>query len=407
MVGPLLDFQRQATRFHVAGHKLQLLAHYYWLTRDTAYLWTKEPVWQPVIDFILTSRQETNGLLPPDRYAGDINQNVYALNSNANCWRGLRDMAAVLADMGERERAVRLARDALAFQRAIVKAVAKSERRDVRPSFIPNALFGEEQPYEELTASCMGSYYDLMAPYIIGSGVFGPDSERESCMINYLREHGGLAIGMIRSTPHQGEFDKQPGVNVLYGLRYQLALLRRDDRDHALAGFYGHLAQGMTRGTFIGAEGTRFLHGDRLGRSMYLPPNSASNAMFLTTLRYLLIQDWEEDDGRPAVLRLLYGVPSGWLKDGATVKMERAPTMFGEITFRVESQLSSGKVIMHISPPPRRPDRFSVRVPLPADWRATSARIGDTTLTLKDGAVDIPPQSGPFTIRCQVEMTKP
>jgi hypothetical protein len=34
MVGPLLDFDRQATRFHVAGHKLQLLTHHYWLTRD-------------------------------------------------------------------------------------------------------------------------------------------------------------------------------------------------------------------------------------------------------------------------------------------------------------------------------------------------------------------------------------
>ena len=63
---------------------------------------------------------------------------------------------------------------------------------------------------------------------------------------------------LIRSTPQQGEFAKEPGVNVLYGLRYQLTLLRRDDREHALAGFYGQLAQGMTRDTFIGGEGSRF-----------------------------------------------------------------------------------------------------------------------------------------------------
>ena len=53
-------------------------------------------------------------------------------------------------------------------------------------------------------------------------------------MIDYLRTHGGLAMGMIRSTPQQGEFAKEPGVNVLYGLRYMLALLRRDDRDQAV-----------------------------------------------------------------------------------------------------------------------------------------------------------------------------
>src|SRR5438045_9346568 len=99
-----------------------------------------------------------------------------------------------------------------------------------------------------------------------------------------------------------------------------LAQRRRDERDLALVGFYGHLAQGMTRETFIGGEGSRFLHGDQFGRSFYLPPNSASNAMFLTTLRYLLIQDWDlNDDGRPETLRLLFGMPARWLTDDAVV----------------------------------------------------------------------------------------
>src|SRR5262249_61332604 len=131
-----------------------------------------------------------------------------------------------------------LAREAEPFRPAILDAVARSERRDVRPPFIPIALFGAEGPYETLTASRMGSYYDLMAPYVLGSGVFGPGSERETWMIEYLRQHGGIAMGMIRSMPHQGEFDKQPGVNVLYGLRYMLAQLRRDQRGPALVGLY-------------------------------------------------------------------------------------------------------------------------------------------------------------------------
>src|SRR5262249_24429072 len=137
MVGPLLDFDRKDTRFHVAGHKLQLLAHYYWVTRDAAYLREKEPVWGPVIDFVRNSRRGTdNGLLPPDRYAGDIATNVVSLNSNANCWRGLRDMAAVLDDLG-RPDAAELRREAEGFRKVIRDAVAKSERRDVEPPFIP------------------------------------------------------------------------------------------------------------------------------------------------------------------------------------------------------------------------------------------------------------------------------
>src|SRR5207249_2412271 len=111
-----------------------------------------------------------------------------------------------------------------------------------------------------------------------------------------------------------------------YGLRYVQALLRRDDVGHALAGFYGQLAQAMTRETFVGGEGSRSFHGDRWGRSFYLPPNSASNAMFLATLRYLLIQDWDlDDDGRPETLRLLFGAPGRWLRDGAVLEVGRAP----------------------------------------------------------------------------------
>ncbi len=402
MVGPLLDFNRKATRYHVAGHKLQLLAHYWWVTRDADYLRAREPVWQPVIDFIRTSRQ-ANGLLPRDNYAGDISQQVLSLNSNSNCWRGLRDMAAVLADLGERDRARELAREAQAYRAAILDAVARSERRDVKPPFIPNALLGEEQPYDTLTATRLGSYYDLIAPYTIGSGIFGSGSERETWMIDYLRQHGGIALGMIRSMPQQGEFAKQPGVNVLYGLRYMLALLQRDDRGHALVGFYGQLAQGMTRETFIGGEGSRFLHGDRLGRSFYLPPNTASNAMFLTTLRYLLIQDWLKDTGEPETLRLLYGVPGRWLKDGGVIQVERAPTMFGPVSFRTESKLSQGEVLVQVDAPPRRPETWLLRLPLPTGWKVTSARVGDADLNLgKDGAVDLTKQSGRFTVRFQV-----
>jgi hypothetical protein len=405
MVKPLLDFNRQVTRFHVAGHKLQLLAHYYWVTRDAESLRSWEPTWGPVIEFLVQSREAENGLLPRDRYAGDIAQEVYSLNSNANAWRGLRDMAAVLADLGEAERSRQLAAEARSFRAAILKAVAASEQHAAKPPFIPNALFGAEKAYANLTATQLGSYYDLMAPYIISSGVFGPGDPRETWMIDYLREHGGIALGMIRSTPHQGEFDNEPGVNVLYGLRYTLALARRDDRENVLVGFYGQLAQGMTRETFIGGEGSRFLHGDRFGRSFYLPPNSASNATFLTVLRYMLIQDWDlDDDGRPETLRLLYGAPARWLVDGAVLEVIRAPTAFGPLSFRVESRLRDGAVRLEIASPPRRPRSFLVRLPLANGWRVTAARRGETRLPIRpDGAIDVSAETGKLLMDIAVE----
>jgi hypothetical protein len=402
-IGPLLDFPRQDTRFHVAGHKLQLLAHYYLVTRDAAYLKEKEPVWTKVIDLIVDNRKTTrNGLVPPDRYAGDINRPVFSLSSNAACWRGLRDMAVVLRDLRQTERADNLAAITKEYKAAILAAVAKSERHETQPPFIPIALLTDEKPFDPLTATRLGSYYDLMAPYVLGSDLFA-GTERETWMIDYLRQHGGLAMGMIRSHSHQGEFKGEPGVNVLYGLRNMLTILRRDDREHALAGFYGQLAQGMTRDTFIGGEGSKFFHGDSRGRSFYLPPNSAANAMFLQTLRYLLVQDWPDDAGRPHELRLLYGAPGRWLADGATLKVERAPTLFGPVSLRAESRLSKGEVDVQIEAPTRPPAKWLLRPPLPPGWTVTAAHIGDAALPLgPGGAVDLTGRTGTFSVRFAV-----
>jgi hypothetical protein len=403
MVGPLLDFDRKATRFHVAGHKLQLLAHYYWVTRDKEYIKEARAKWEPVVKFVRDSRKTDNGLLPKDNYAGDVNTQVYSLNSNSACWRGLRDIAAVLDDVGEKETAAELRKEAAEFRKAILDAVGKSVR--AKEKFVPVALLSDEPAHDPLTATRQGSYYDLIIPYVLGSGVFGPGDEREGWIIDYLRAHGGLAMGMIRSMPHQGEFNKEPGVNVLYGLRYSLTLLRHGDRDHALVALYGQLAQGMTRDTFIGGEGSRFFHGDKHGRSFYLPPNSASNATFLTTLRYLLIQDWDlDDDGRPETLRLLDTIPARWLNDGAVLSVEKAPSAFGEVAFRVESKVKQGEVVLEVQTPQRPVSKWTLRLPDPPGYTISGVKVGGDELKRDgDGRVDLTGRTGKFRVTYSVK----
>jgi hypothetical protein len=407
MLKPLLEFNRQATRFHVAGHKLQLLAYFYWLTRDAEAVRRYEPLWRPSVDLILKSREAETGLLPKDNYAGDINTKVYSLNSNANCWRGLRDVAAMLEDMGSTDEAKKLRAESAVYRKAILKAVDRSERRDTMPPFIPVALLADEPAHDPLTATRTGSYYDLICPYIIGSEIFGQGSERENWLLGYMQSHGGIAMGMVRTQPHQGQFKDEPGVNPLYGLRYQLALLRRDEREKALVGFYGQLAHGMTRGTFIGGEGSRFRHGDANGRSFYLPPNSTSNAAWLITLRYLLVQDWDLDaNDKPETLRLLFAAPRRWLDDGKQFRIENAPTAFGRVSVRVDSKLNSGYVDVHVTPPPRPAHKMLLRVPLPVGWKADSAQVAGKAVGLTGGdSVDLTGLAKPAQIRIGVKRT--
>jgi hypothetical protein len=404
MLRPLLEFDRFDTRFHVAGHKLQLLAYFYWLTRDVETIRAYESLWRPSVELILASREPDSGLLPKDRYAGDIKEKVYSLNSNANCWRALRDVAAMLQELGDNDEARRLQQEADEYRQAILDAVANSELLDTQPPFIPNALLADEPPHDPLTDTRTGSYYDLMCPYIIGSEIFGQGSQREDWLLAYLQQHGGICLGMPRTKPSQGEFKDEPGIVPLYALRYQLALLRRDEREKALVGFYGHLAQGMTPHTFVGGEGNRFLHADANGRSFYLPPNSTSNATWLITLRHLLIQDWDlDEDARPETLRLLYAVPRRWLADARQIHIENAPTHFGNVSLRVEAKLSEGYVEARVEPPPRPIKTMLLRAPLPEGWRIDSVEIDGTPAPLLPGdVVDLSGHTAPLTARFNV-----
>jgi hypothetical protein len=408
MLKPLLEFNREDTKFHVAGHKLQLLAWFYWMTRDADTVRAYRPLWQPSLDLILNSREQETGLLPKDRYAGDIATKVYSLNSNANCWRALRDLAAVLDKLGEDGEARKLRTVAADFRKSILAAVEKSERRDAKPPFIPVALLADEEPHDPLTATRTGSYYDLICPYIIGSGIFGHGSQREDWLLGYLQQHGGVAMGMMRTKPASGQFENEPGVVPLYGVRYQLALLRRDEREKALVGFYGHLAQGMTRGTFIGGEGERFVHGDKDGRSFYLPPNSASNAAWLIVLRNLLVQDWDlDEDGKPETLRLLYGAPRRWLEDGKRIDLVKAPTAFGEVALHASSNLKAGSVEIKVELPSRPVKKVFLRAPLPDGWKVDAAEVdGQQANLIGADAVELPSENKVSTVKFRVEKTR-
>ncbi|MDQ6631113.1 MAG: hypothetical protein M3Y82_05070 [Verrucomicrobiota bacterium] len=409
MLSPLLHYTRDKLEFHNAGFKLQLLSNFYWLTRDKKVLETLRPLWEKEIKRIVEGREKESGLFPKEQYCGDIPKPVYSLNSNSSCWRGLRDFGAVLADIGEASEAKRLTDIAAEFRDAILKAVAKSEYRDTKPPFVPIMFFGEEKPYEHLTSSMLGSYWNLLAPYIIGSGIFGPSTERERWMIDYLQEHGGIAMGMIRFDQQSGLYANKNSLDDLYGIRYTLKLLQLDEVDRALVSFYGKLAQGLTRDTFIGAEGTGLRPLDEFGRPMYLPPNSASSALFLSALRYLLIQDWDMDDnGEPETLRLLFATPKDWLRDGAKIKIENAPTAFGEISMNIHSRLSQGEVMAEIDLPKRNvPKQTLLGIRLPDEWKIISANSdGQKFAVTEKGALDISEMKGKFTVRVRVEKFK-
>ena len=215
------------------------------------------------------------------------------------------------------------------------------------------------------------------APYVLGSGILA--GTPRSAILDTLHARGGVAMGMIRFDQHSGLFANENGVDDCYSLRYVETLLRLDEVDRALVSFYGKLAQGLTHDTFIGGEGTSLVPLDEFGRPMYLPPNSAGNAFFLWTLRNLLVQDGAlDDEGKPATLRLLFATPRSWLADGKTVRFERAPTAFGEVSVVAHAELSHNEISVEVSAPPRVAEATAASAFVRPAGGVVAARAGGT-----------------------------
>ncbi|MDQ3439639.1 MAG: hypothetical protein M3478_04755, partial [Planctomycetota bacterium] len=397
---PIMKYTRKGLEYHQAALKLQMLAHYYFLTRDAEFVRSvrvisddgRKPGWQTELDLLLTGREQKSGLFPPEMYAGDIPDKVYSLNSNANGWRGLRDMSLVLADIGETALAERSTASAVEFRKAVIAGLDKSVDRTIDPPFVPVAMFGTEKPYDMIFKHRMGSYWNIMSKYVLTSGVFPIKSDYADMLIDYSQERGGLCMGMNRTSVYLNTWwIDERGINDLYGMRYALALLERDEPDRALVSFYGKLAHGFTRDTFVGSEGASILpmygHEQGGGRQMYLPPNSAANASFQQQLRYLLVQDYDTtgDDGRADTLRLLFATPRKWLADGKEIRVERAPTQFGEVSVHVQSSLKNGEVTADLKLPERMPAKTFIRLRMPTGWRVNSAEANGQKLQVENG----------------------
>jgi hypothetical protein len=406
LMAPLFDFTRKGLEFHQAGFKLNNIVRYYWQTRDAAAVKEFRPRWEKEARRLMDNRTGEHGLFPKEQYCGDIHTPVQSINANTKAWRGIRDLGAMLAEVGEQAESRQYAQAASDFRKTVITAIEQSARRETLPPFVPVALYDNEPIHDPITEVRIGSYWNIIIGYTIASGIFPPGSDQENWIPHYLEQHGGLCMGMLRAGGDEFNFwTGQYRVNPLYGTRYTLDTLRRDDPERALVSLYGMLAQGFTRNTFVCGEGCSLTPVDAGGRIFYCPPNSAANAHFLSMLRYALVQDWDlDDDGQPETLRLLFATPRRWLNDGQTLKVERAPTAFGEISVRVRSNLSQGEVIAEVEPPQRQsPKQTLLRIRLPEGWQITSAQAGAQQLKADaQGTVNISELKGKFMLRFRV-----
>jgi hypothetical protein len=366
------------------GEKLLGSAQVVRLGGDVAYLRHATPARRRYLG-TLKRQLGSNGLLARERYSSDIPDRVYGLHAQAVVWQGLRLIAGVWAANGQPALARRARTLAAKLERGLRRAARASERRLPDGSlFLPVRLLDDETAYRALTQERAGSYWNLVMPYALQSGLFAPSSREARGALRYLLRHGSRLGGLVRAGAYAlyGRDARFPvgGTDQVYGKNVSRFLADLHRPDELALSLYGQLALGMTPDTFIAGEAASVapLRGQWY-RSMYLPPNGAANGSFLETLRLLLVHE------TPGGLELAWSTPRAWLAPGKRIEVRALPTSYGPVSFAIDGDSVS------VDLPLRAPRTVKLRLRRPGSTRTLdlSGRSGHVEIQL--GAVPASP----------------
>ena len=381
------------------GKRLIGSALHYRLTRDRAYVAAATPALRRYVDEL--GRQigaSGTGLLGRERYSSDIPDDVLGLHSQATVWQGLRSMGRVWAETGQAQLGERCEALANRLEAGLRRAVASSQRRLGDGSlFVPARLLDNERAYESLTQARLGSYWNLVMPYALASGLFPPGSPEANGILRYMLRHGSRLLGVVRAGAYALYADPvypTSGTDQVYGINVARFLADNDVADQLVLSLYGSLAVAMTPNTFVSGEAASVapLAGNHY-RSMYLPPNGASNAAFLLTLRSLLVHETRDAVGAPVGLELAFATPRPWLRAGRRISVRRAPTSFGPVSYSLEARADT--IFATVDVPKRpAPKALKLRLRLPRGQRIESVTVGGEPVDTSGETIDLSGRGG-------------
>lgn len=349
------------------GEKLTHAARYFLLTHDAEFINRHTAEYRRLCqEFAAQMAKDPHGLLEKQVHCGDIAEVAYCPFHLTVCWRGMRDMAQVWALTGHTAESELAKNTAARLRAAVQKALDQSTTWLADGSFyVPSVLLQKQAPFQPITKSRMGSYWNLVMPYAFASGFWEPESRELAGITKYMHEHGGLLLGLLRFNYYPVAIgSSQPkglpgyatsGFDNVYLPSYQRLLSDRDEADRLVLSFYGKLAHGQTRNTFVNGEGETVgeVPGEKY-RSCYGTPSSANNTAFLLPLRLMLVREsFAPETGLPHGLYLADATPREWLKPGQKIVVRQAPTCFGPVSYTLAAASSGRRVTATVEVPSR------------------------------------------------------
>ena len=381
------------------GEKLWHAADYYELTHDRSLIDANEAAYEAyAADLEAQHAADPNHLLERQQYSSDIKHDVYGLHQIGIALEGLKSMVTVWGDLGRTDLVARFAPLAADLDTSYHAAVrASSVTLDDGSLFTAADLLDNEQPYDQITDSILGGYWNLVAHEGFAAYAYKPGSPEALATLKYLYQHGSRLLGLLRA--------RDSAVDDVYGVEQANFLADNNQADQLVLSLYGKLANGMTQNTFVSGEAENIgplqtkwplqtgycaigqtpctppgpAEGwtpDEYYRAMYLAPNSANNNFFLTILRLMLVHQVTAvtaAGSTPHGLDLAASTPRGWLADGKTISVADVPTAFGTLAYSIHSQLHMNQVSATVAVPNRSVPgtlKLSLRVPDGKELRA-------------------------------------
>ncbi|MBM3238343.1 hypothetical protein FJZ31_18785 [Candidatus Poribacteria bacterium] len=356
------------------GWVLWCLGEHYWYTKDKGWLNRVAPNIVKGCDWIRKERRATMkydqngdkvleyGFLPAGALE-DVQEYWHWLSTNAYTYLGLKNATDALSDIGHPD-AERLVKEAEMYKADLMAGFTESMARSpvvklrdgTYVPHIPARLYRRGRDFGWIRETLEG------AIHLIPCGLLQENDEAATWIIKdfednlYISERYGYTVpDFERYWFSRGGFSMQPNL-----LCHPIPYILRDEIKHFLRGYFNAFAVAFYPDTCMLTEHPLPTMADWRGDHYKTSDESQSTYWFHLML---IFERCDE-------LCLAMATPRDWLKDGETIKVERAATYFGEIGFEINSHVANGEIRMTLQPPKRNlPKSINVRFRHPQEGK--------------------------------------
>ncbi len=368
------------------GGLLLALAEHYNYTGDKAWLQRVSDNMVRAADWLLRRRDQapktgvTRGMIKFRAYC-DYAEPVYDYYADSYCAVGLAKAAEALDAIGMKDQAQKYRAEAIRYRADIMTSMGSAAFEKDGMMMLPF----EPETHRLLKDSRYtgGDYYGLVASSMLENELIPADDKRAWWVTDLMEQKGGLIAGLCKF--------QSGGIDHAYTYGYLLTQLKRNEARKVILGFYSMLAYGMTQETYSGVEVTNVV----TGNNYWTLPHLYSNTQQLKLLRMMLLREDEDS--------LLIGdaIPRAWLEDGKVIRVDKAPTRFGEVSFTIASHVRSGSIDVEITSPDRvPPDRIRIRLRHPNESPIRSVTVNGRRHSRFTGdTIELQDARGPMRIQ--------